>query len=423
MSVAFIVAGTLLIAAALAFVLVPLLRGRHAAAGDPRRAALLRAHAEGVLSDAELSAKLAALEPTDALDPPPPGQPVRPARRSAIALAVLLPASAVALYLAYGAPGALQPGAALRPAAQQPGDGQGALAGDAAPSLEQAAAGLAERMRESPDDVGGWMLLGRAYKNLQRFDLAREALSNAYRLAPQDPDVMTEYAEALTLAGSSRRIEGQAAELLDAALAAQPQHPRALWLKGIQSYQSGAFAEAAATWERLRDSLPADADVRASVQERIDDAHAQAGSPAIAAAGAIDAPAPKAATDSAATSSAAATGGASLTVQVDVDPSLKARIGPSDTLFVFARAPEGPRMPVAIQRLSAASLPVTVVLDDSTSMMPQLKLSTLPQVVVGARVSRSGQATPQAGDLEAFSDPVDSGRAAPVKLTIGRVVE
>jgi cytochrome c-type biogenesis protein CcmH len=116
-------------------------------------------------------------------------------------------------------------------------------------------------------------------------------------------------------------------------------------------------------------------------------------------------------------------GSASLTVQVDIAPGLKQRLGASDVLFVFARAPEGSRMPLAIQRLSASDLPVTVTLDDSTSMMPQLKLSTLPEVVVGARVSKSGQAVPQPGDLEALSDPVRSDRNDPVRLTIDRVVE
>ena len=103
-------------------------------------------------------------------------------------------------------------------------------------------------------------------------------------------------------------------------------------------------------------------------------------------------------------------------------PELKARLGASDVLFVFARAAEGPRMPLAIQRLPATSLPVTVTLDDSTSMMPELKLSTVPRVVIGARVSKSGQATPQPGDFEALSDPVPNRHAEPVRLRIEQVL-
>jgi cytochrome c-type biogenesis protein CcmH len=283
-------------------------------------------------------------------------------------------------------------------------------------------------MRETPDDLGGWMLLGRAYKSMQRFDPAREALANAYRLAPKDPDVMVEYAEAITLASDSRRIEGEASRLLDAALVEQPTHPRALWLTGIRAYQAGEFANAAVTWETLRDSLPAEDPVRGSLDERIAGA-AAAGSPACARASAtpVVASAPQSVQQPPAPGPAptadAVAGSASLTVQVDIAPGLKQRLGASDVLFVFARAPEGSRMPLAIQRLSASDLPVTVTLDDSTSMMPQLKLSTLPEVVVGARVSKSGQAVPQPGDLEALSDPVRSDRNDPVRLTIDRVVE
>lgn len=414
MSAGFWIVAALLTLAALAFVLPPLLR-RGTAGGDDdaeRRHALERAHATGVLTEAEYRAK------RDALAPAAAGASPAPARFPALLLALVLPLAAWGLYSMVGEPRALVPGATA-PVAGAPTAGPAPIDGDT-PSLEQATDGLAQRMRETPDDLGGWMLLGRAYKSMQRFDAAREALANAYRLAPGDADVMVEYAEALTLASDSRRIEGEASRLLDAALVVQPTHARALWLTGIRAYQGGEFAQAAATWETLRDSLPAEDPVRGSLEERIADARAQAGLP-VAAAPAAQAAAPTAQADAAPGTDAA--GSTGLTVQVDIAPGLKQRLGASDVLFVFARAPEGSRMPLAIQRLQASQLPVTVTLDDSTSMMPQLKLSTLPEVVVGARISKSGQAVPQPGDLEALSDPVRSNRSEPVNLVIDRVVE
>jgi cytochrome c-type biogenesis protein CcmH len=113
--------------------------------------------------------------------------------------------------------------------------------------------------------------------------------------------------------------------------------------------------------------------------------------------------------------------GAGLRVAVSLDPALAARVQPGDTLFVFARAAEGPRMPLAIVRQPAGTAAVEVTLDDSSAMAPQFKLSGFPRVVVGARISRSGNATPQPGDLEGLSDPMDSHGTA--RIMIDRIRE
>lgn len=441
MSLAFLLAALLLVLAALAFVLPPLLRkaplSRRESGwgeGPARLEALESARAAGVLTQAEYEAKRAAIlaanapatTASDAADTSSPA--ATPAGRAALVLVLLLPVATWLLYREVGEPRALQSGAATPAATTAPEAGA-----EQPQSLEAAAAGLAERMRHSPDDLGGWMLLGRAYKTLQRFPEAKDALANAYRLAPEDPDVQVEYAEALTLASDSRRIEGEAAALLDRALATDPAHQRGLWMKGIQAYQDQDFAAAAATWQRLRDLLPPGAEVGASLDERIADARTRAGLPVLAAAAAgnsnTDVEADTGARAEVAADAAVpaagdvAASGASLTVEVDIAPTLRAQLQPSDVLFVFARAPSGPRMPVAIRRLAAAELPVTVTLDDTTSMTPQLTLSTLPEVVVGARVSHSGNAAPQQGDLEAFTDPVSTRTGGSIRLVIDRVVE
>lgn len=417
MTITFWILAGLMLLGALAFVLAPLLR----AGGDgelrARRAALEQARRTGALSDAEVDAKLAQLGAGAAHGGG--GSRLLPAL-----LALILTVAALLLYRSYGEPRALDE--VWQGAAAVAGGAATGAAGDGevAPDMEQAVAGLAERLRANPDDLEGWMLLGRAYKTLERFAAASEALANAYRLAPDNPDVMVDYAEAQVLASDSRRFVGEPLQLLDRALQADPELPRAMWLRGIAYYQQDDFAAATGIWERLLAAMPPDAEARASLLERIADTRQRAGLEPLPenvastpAPGASPSPGPTA------PASAPAAGDAPrLTVSVDIAPELKARVAPSDVLFVFARAAEGPRMPLAIQRLPAGSLPVTVTLDDSTSMMPALKLSTMPQVVVGARISKSGQATPQSGDFEVLSAPMANTHAGVVELVIDAVV-
>jgi cytochrome c-type biogenesis protein CcmH len=408
--VTFWVLASLMSVLALVFVLPPLWRRSDAgpAAADQQRRsrALEEARATGVLSDDEYREKRAALGDTSSLDSGP-----RP-WAALVVIALSVPIGAVLLYATLGEPDALDPAAltAPHPGAQGP-------AGSPM-DMEQAVAGLAERLRAEPDNLEGWLLLGRAYKTMERVEPARAALEQAYRLAPEEPDVMIEYAEALALATPGRRFEGQSLQLLQDAMARQPTHQRGMWLLGIAAMQAGDPVAAIGHWERLQVLVGDDGEARDSLQQQIDAARAQAG---IEGGPALDSPPPP---GTPAAPAVAANGVAPrLTVEVDISAALRASLRPSDVLFVYARAPEGSRMPLAIQRMPASQLPTTVVLDDSTSMMPQLTLSSLPQVVVGARISRSGQAIPQSGDLEAQSDPVASGRSEPLRLTIDRVIE
>jgi cytochrome c-type biogenesis protein CcmH len=422
----FSVLAALMLAAALAFVLPPLLRTRGGANAAKRRA-IEQAQRAGVMSEKEASRKLAEL-----------GAPAAAPASGAVpaVLALLIPALAILLYRTVGEPRALDPvwrDAVAATAPQTAGTEQ-------APDMQQAVAGLAERMKSEPDDLEGWMLLGRAYKTMERFEPAREALANAYRLAPENPDVLVEYAEALVLASESRRFQGEALELLTRAVELQPDSQRGLWLMGIAAYQAENYAQSVQVWERLLASLPAGAEPRAALEERIADARQRGGldrgegstgSPRTGEANS-GAEKPAAQSELATTvrgepvepspRSEAQSSPPRLTVTVDIAPELKSKVGANDVLFVFARAAEGPRMPLAIQRLPAARLPVTVTLDDSTSMMPAMKLSLIPQVVVGARLSKSGQATPQSGDFETLSAPLANTHAEPIVLTIDRVV-
>ncbi len=326
---------------------------------------------------------------------------LRGARGVVIALALLIPLASAALYLQLGDLRVFDPAVQSVTAAMQQARQEGM------PPMEQAIAGLRERLEREPDDLEGWLLLGRAYKSIERFPDARDAFSRAMALAPESGGVMVEYAEAQTLASASRRFEGDALLLLDRALMLEPDNQRGLWLRGIAHYQAGENDAALTVWENLLAIIPADNPTRETLRQRIEELKAQAG---------FAAPAPPAAaqTDE--------PGGPRLTVHVSLSPALAGRMAPDDTLFVYARAPEGSRAPLAIQRLAARDLPLTLTLDDSHAMVPQMNLSSVAQVVVGARISRTGSAQAQPGDLETLSPPVASTRTEPLELVIDRIL-
>ncbi len=334
---------------------------------------------------------------------------------TAIALllvALLLPASALLLYRLVGAP------AALDAANRQPAAGA-----DAAPQMEQAIAALAKRLEQHPDDVEGWALLGRAYQATGRSDEALTAFRRAHEEAPDNPAVTIEYAQALAMSRPDRRIEGESRQLLEGVLAADPANQRALWLLGIADYQVQQYDAAIARWNTLLPLLEPGSTVLSSVKAQIAEAEAlRDGKPPPAAAAAAPSSAIAAGDAETRGADASASAAPRLTVRVTVDPSLAERVDPTATLFVFARAASGPPMPLAIERLHASDLPATVVLDESKGMLPSMKLSTFAQVVVGARVSKSGDAMPQPGDLQALSPPLDVHRTEPVELAIDEVV-
>ena len=404
MTVVFWLLAGLMALAAVALVLRPLLRG--AAPRDPRLAALERAKRDGVIDDAEFEAKRAALGTPVSVAPEAP-------RLLAIALAVGLVVLAFTLYRVVGEPRAIVPVIA------------GAAAPGTAPALEDAATGLAERLRRNPEDAEGWLLLGSAYKTMQRFADARDALANANRLAPENPDAMVAYAEALALAAPDRRLDGEALALLERALSIDPAHQRGLWLSGIAALQDERWADAVSVWERLLTQLPPDSDVAESVREQIAQARARAGMPALAERVAPDDSASAAvpATETRPGTDGEGAAGPRLVIEIGLAPELAGRVAAGDTLFVFARAPQGSKMPLAIQRLPVPRFPATVVLDDSMGMMPALKLSQAGEVVIGARISKSGNAAAQSGDLEIISAPVTvASQRGPVRLVIDRVV-
>lgn len=324
----------------------------------------------------------------------------------ALALVFALPLAAIGLYVTFGAPQALQP---------QPTNGV---------DLASATAELRAKLQRDPNHPEGWVLLAQAYTSMGRLDDARDAFGQALKLKPNDPDIMVAYAEADAQARTDHRIEGQSRKLLERAVALQPDHQRGLWLLGISDYQLGHYQDAAARWQRLLKLLPSDSKLAAAVRAQIAMAQAraqgktQAQAEALAQTVVAQSAAAGGADAKPASNAASIPGSAALKIEVTLDSKLAFKVAPTDTLFVFARAVDGPSMPLAVARLSAAPLPQTVTLTDAMAMAPQLKLSMFPRVQVSARISKSGDALPHAGDLESQPVQVATDAEQPVVVTV-----
>jgi len=328
----------------------------------------------------------------------------RSANLALVALIVVcVPACAVWLYAGIGTPAALVAGNAPTPAT---GD-----AGSAAPALADLIPRLEQRLAEQPDDVMGWRLLGRTYIGMEQFERAIPPLERALSLAPDHAGTHTQLAEAQAMRAGGN-LNGAALESLERAHSLEPEHEQTLWLLGIARQQAGRHAEAITLLGTLRDIAGAAGNTQAvtTVDEYLAASRAALGQDT-----------PSAPTPSEATPSEATPSEASLTLRVSLGDAAAAATEANQTVFVYARAADGPPMPLAVQRLTVADLPLTLTLDESMAMLPTMTLAGFAEVVVGARVSTSGQPTPSSDDwsVETNATVGEDGRdAQPLVLTI-----
>lgn len=288
----------------------------------------------------------------------------------AIAVGVAVPLLAISLYQRLGEPGAIDP-----PAAATGGE----------PAVEDMVARLAARMQSEPGNSEGWLMLGRSYMVMERYAEAVDAFTAAHRLLGDGPELLSDLAEAEALMGGQDFLGSPGAHL-EKALALDPEHPKALWLGAFAAMQRGETELAVRRWQNLLDRQPADSEPAQILRGLIADSGAAGAAPVTGVAAPQTQP--------------------GLTVNVILADRLAAGLSGDETLFVFARAAQGPPMPLAVARKQVRDLPLTVTLDDSMAMTPSMRLSNFDRVVVGARISMSGSATPSSGDLQGFSDAV-----------------
>ncbi len=274
---------------------------------------------------------------------------------------------------------------------------------------------LAKRMEQRPDDAMGWTLLARAYGALQRFPEASQAYARAIALSPKDAQLLADHADVLTML-QDRSLSGEPARLVEQALQIDPNNLKALALAGSLAFERKDFALAIRRWTQARQLAPAGSEFAAGLDSSLAEARSLASSE-----GGVASPATaQASTAPPASAAPTPTASAAVTGRVSLAPALAARAAPTDTVFIFARAADGPRMPLAILRRQVSELPITFTLDDSLAMSPEMKLSKFTSVVVGARISKSGQATSTAGDLTGQSKPLAAGGPA-IELVIDSV--
>lgn len=264
-------------------------------------------------------------------------------------------------------------------------------------------------LREGKRDPDALFLLGISLIQLQAPTAALDALQRAHRLAPRRTDIMLAYAQAEMLSNDGQ-LTATSARLLQAVLGADPQNRGALMLLGFGAFNAGDYPQAIAAWQSLRDGLTPDSEPARLLDNSIARAR-QLQSEAET----------RSATAETDRNTAAE---ARIDVTVDLAPELRDHLDARDTLFIFAKAADGPPMPLAAVRQSASGFPVQVVLDDSKSMLPSMKLSNFQDIVVGARISKAGDVTAKPGDLEAPSTLLDLSRGPQsVSLTVDRVVQ
>ena len=254
---------------------------------------------------------------------------------------------------------------------------------------------LAARMQEQPDDAEGWAMLARSYSVLGKHPEALRAYEKAVALRTDDANLLADYADALAIK-SNRNVAGEAMKQVNAALKIEPRNLKALSLAGTYAFDQKNYAQAAQYWGQVVQFGPANNPIVLQIGPALSEARELAG---LSTNGAKS--------ESGGLMSTCASGTISGTVSLSV--ALSNSVHPDDAVFIFARAAEGSRMPLAILRKQVRDLPVHFVLDDSTSMSPTNKLSTTQQIIVGARISKSGNAKPQTGDFSVQSKVVSTG--------------
>ena len=313
------------------------------------------------------------------------GSPIK----TMIAVGLFITIATIGLYLWIGNADVVVDGGAPQKVAQQ--------------DVEKMVAGLAAKMEQDPTNLKGWAMLARSYKVMGKPLEAEKAYDRAGSYIDGDAQLLADYAD-VAASNANGSFVGKPQQLINKALKVDPNNMMALWLAGTAAYNNGDFKSAVRIWQKLEGLLPADSEDTRTIQSSILEAQQRGGLPV------SKKPSPQPTTSSA---------NGSVSGLVEVDPTLKSKVNPDDVIMVIARAP-GARMPLAIMRARAADLPVRFILNDALAMTPDALISTLKEVTVEVRISKSGMAKPEPGDLMSATQNVKVG-ATGVKLLVNQV--
>lgn len=380
-------------------------------------AALDADHAAGLLDDAQYrlartEIERRALEEEQVAEQRP--LVARRATPTAVVLGLFIPVFAVLMYAALGQPQAID-----RPVAAAP-PGEVTL-----PQIEAMVDGLAKRLESQTapqeGDLQAWTMLARSYAVLERFPQASQAFARARALAPEDAQLLADHADVLAMM-QGQSVEGEPGRLVMRALQLQPDNLKALTMAGSWAFERRDYVGAINYWSRAQPLAPAGSDFAAGLENSLQQARAAAvQSGQLAAAANTDKALPQAAPRSNSDKPVSNAAAGQVSGEVQITGVLAKRVRPTDTVFVFARAAEGSPMPLAIIKRGAGELPFSFTLDDSSAMGPQSRISNAGPVVIGARISATGDAMPRSGDLIGQIGPVEIGSGKLV-LVIDSVV-
>ncbi|MBS1269549.1 MAG: hypothetical protein MAG794_00500 [Gammaproteobacteria bacterium] len=306
---------------------------------------------------------------------------------------IVIPVLSGLLYLTLGTPRALV-SEGSRQVSQTPGHS------DNPGQIQAMVANLAKRLEANPGDAEGWLMLGQSYMSLERFQDAADAFAELQSLIGDVPEVLVRRADAIAM-NQNGSFAGEPIRLVNLALEQDPNHPQSLWMAAAAAHRAGDLEKALGFYRKVEPLL--EGQPKTEIQRVIQSLSAQG----------ITASEPEAGVQ--------ADIGININVAVSLSDDLKSKARPGDTVFIFAKAVDGPPMPLAVIRKSVANLPVTVSLNDTRVMTPQFKLSQFDEVTIGAHVSKSGQPVPQTGDLQAESKVVSTKDTAMVSVRIDHV--
>ncbi len=330
-------------------------------------------------------------------------------RGVAMGLIAIVPITAIYLYMTWGQPAGITGELPVAKTPQSHPEVAAENHPDTGAQVEAMVAQLAARMEQNPDDMEGWLMLARSYRYLGRHAEAVMSFERALPMLETNAQLMADYADTLAMA-TGGLLEGKAINYVMKALELDPVNTQSLWLAGTYHYDKGEFAEALAYWRRLKQAVPPGSQEANAMTANIAEIELRMKSAG------LEIPAEEA-TPVVATKAPGVIAGT-----VRLHDSLLDRVSPDDTVFIFARAVDGPRMPLAIVRKKVSDLPANFILDESMAMMPAMSLSNYPDVIVGARISKTGNAQPQSGDLEGDSGAVRVG-ALELEVVIDSVLE
>ncbi len=352
-----------------------------------------------------------ALQAQSNLDDPAAKADVRARWTAALLTAIGMPLTVIMVYTLVGQPMALLSAPTAQAASPH---GSGMAAAGATSELTKTAIGsLKQRLEKNADDGEGWVLLARSYLQLEQLPESIGAYRKAVALLPANADLLVELANTVAIS-QQRRLAGEPEQLAERALALDPDNFNALAFAGLAALQSGDRALALRRWQRLEAMLPADSEDRRRIGTLIAQADTRAD-------GVSSRPRASAVDTRAAAPAPTATAAASIRGQVVLDGALAGKVAPTDTLFIFAKAIDGPPMPLAAIRARAGDLPLSFTLDDSSAMAQGMALSSFSRVKVVARISRLGSVQSQAGDIEGMVGDVVVGSDG-VRVLIDQVV-